>query len=286
MSRTLSPTVRRRRLARVLRGLREGAGMTLETAAKQAGVPRATLGKLETGDLKRVRLTDLDSLSELYQVENQTRLAMHQLATDATERGWWSKYKDIFGAGAIPDFEAEASFIRTYEAQVVPGLLQTPAYTRAVFTGTNAFAEAEIQRHVDARMKRQEILHHPYAPEYAAIIDEAALRRTAGGAECMIEQLRQLTTLATRPHITIHVLPFSAGMHAANLGGFVIMDFPDPSDPSIGFAETPTSILFVEDKDEIRRHDAMWREALNASLTVAQSIDLIDEVSTNLESGL
>ncbi|TQN28433.1 helix-turn-helix protein [Haloactinospora alba] len=284
MARSLSPTVRRRRLARVLRGLRASAGLTLDSAAKQAAIPRATLGKLETGDLKRIRLADLDSLAQLYEVDNQRRLGMHQLAKDAIEQGWWSKYKDVFGAEALPDFEAEASFIRTYEAQVIPGLLQTPAYTRAVFTGTNAFAEEEVKRHVDARMERQRILTHAYPPEYAAIIDEAALRRPAGGIQAMQEQLHHLTDVARHPHITLHVLPFSAGMHAANLGGFMIMDFPEPADPAIGYAETPSSILFVETEEEIRRHDAMWREALNASLTVAQSIDFINEVATSLES--
>ncbi|MDT0300679.1 helix-turn-helix domain-containing protein [Streptomonospora wellingtoniae] len=284
MSRTLSPTVRRRRLARVLRGLREAAGLTLDTASKQAALPRATLGKLETADLKRLRLTDLDSLARLYAVDDKTRLAMHQLAKDAEQRGWWSKYRDVFSPGSLPDFEAEASVIRTYEAQVVPGLLQTREYACAVFTGTNAFAEDEVKRHVDARMERQYILKHPYPPEYAAIIDEAVLRRPAGGRQAMVEQLHHLAELATLRHVTIHVLPFAAGMHAANLGGFMIMDFPDDADPAIAYAETPASILFVEEEEDIRRNDAMWREALNASLTVAQSIDFIEEVATSLES--
>ncbi|GAA4905454.1 helix-turn-helix domain-containing protein [Streptomonospora salina] len=283
MTRSLSPTVRRRRLARVLRQLREAAKLTLDAAAKQSGVPRATLGKLETAELKRIRLSDLDSLARLYEVDNESRLAMHQLAKDATERGWWSKYKDVFGAQALPDFEVEASIIKTFQPQVIPGLLQTPAYTRAVFTGTNAFAEDEVKRHVDARMERQRILTHPYPPEYAAIIDEAALRRPAGGPRCTSEQLHHLIDMARLPHVTVHVLPFSAGMHAASLGGFVIMEFPEASDPSIAHSETPTASLFVEAEEEIRRYDAMWREAHNASLTVAQSIDFINDVISTLE---
>lgn len=286
MTRSLSPTVRRRRLGRVLRKLREDANLTLEVAAKQASIPRATLGKLETGQLMRIRIAALDTLAKLYGVDNSTRLAMHQLAKDSTERGWWSKYKDVFGAEALPDFEVEASFIRAYEAQVVPGLLQTEAYARAVFTGTNAFAESEIKRHVDARMQRQRILSHPYPPEYAVIIDESALRRPAGSKEAMREQLHYLSEMATRPHITIHVLPFSAGMHAASLGSFMIMEFPEPSDLPIGHAEIPTANIFVEGAEEIRCYDAMWREAHNASLTVAQSIDFINEVAASLESDL
>ncbi|MBB6170763.1 transcriptional regulator with XRE-family HTH domain [Nocardiopsis mwathae] len=284
MKRPLSPTVRRRRLGRVLRALREEAGLKLDEAAKQSGIPRATLGKMETAELKRIRLADLDALASLYKRDDKSRRAMHQLAKDATQLGWWSNYKDVFGARALPDFEAEASFIRTYQAQVIPGLLQTAEYTRAVFMGTNAFDDDEIQRHVDARMERQRILASLRPPEYSAIIDEAALRRPAGGNSAMKEQLLHLIHMAARPHMTVHVLPFSAGMHAANLGGFQILDFPEPADPAIGYTETPTSILFVEGEDEIRRYDAMWREAHNAALTVAQSIDFIKEVIASLES--
>ncbi|WP_316042355.1 DUF5753 domain-containing protein [Nocardiopsis sp. CNR-923] len=127
-------------------------------------------------------------------------------------------------------------------------MLQTPEYTRAVFTGTNAYADAEIQRHVDARMERQSILARLYPPEYAAIIDEAALRRPAGTVEVMKEQLRHLAHMATRQHISVHILPFSAGMHAANLGGFQIMEFADPADPTVCFAEVPTAGLFLEEE--------------------------------------
>ncbi|MFW5416003.1 helix-turn-helix domain-containing protein [Nocardiopsis sp. CNT-189] len=284
MSRTLSPTVRRRRLARVLRQLRDEARLTLDAAAKQAGIARATLGKIETAELKRVRLSDLDSLAVLYEIDNSTRLALHQLAKDSSERGWWSKYKDVFGGKALPDFEAEASCIRTFQAQVVPGLLQTSDYIEAVFTGTNAFVAEEVARHVDARVERQKILTHAYPPDYTVILDEAALRRQAGSATVMKEQLEHLAYMTTRPHIALHVLPFSAGMHAASLGSFTIMDFPDPSDPSLAHTENPTSILFVEEETELRRYEAMWREAHNASLTVKQSVEFIKQIASSLES--
>ncbi|NYH53889.1 hypothetical protein HNR06_003478 [Nocardiopsis arvandica] len=238
---------------------------------------------METASLKRIRSAHLDALAKLYEVDKSAWESMHQLAKDASELGWWSKYKDVFSATGLPSFEVEASFIRVYEAQVVPGLLQTPSYTRAVFLGTNAYSEERIQRHVQARMERQEILDRLYPPEYAAIIDEVALRRHAGGTIVMQEQFQHLIHMATRPNIAIQVLPFSAGMHAANLGSFQIMEFPEPSDPTIGYAETPTSTLYVEGPDEIRRYDAMWREASSAALTVAQTIDFVRDVSESLE---
>ncbi|WP_084570248.1 helix-turn-helix domain-containing protein [Nocardiopsis alba] len=267
----------------MLRDLREESGDTLDVAAKKSGVPRATLGKMETASLKRISASHLDSLARLYQVDKSVWEGMHQLAKDAVELGWWSKYKDVFRPGGLPSFEVEASFIRVYEAQVIPGLLQTPAYTKGVFLGANAYSEERIRRHIQARMKRQEILSRLHPPEYAAVIDESALRRRSGDAESMREQLLHLTTMATRPNVAIQVLPFSAGMHAANLGSFQIMEFSEPSDPTIGYAETPTSTLYVETLEEIRRYDAMWREASSAALTVAQTIDFVHDVAESLE---
>ncbi|MGW8526176.1 DUF5753 domain-containing protein [Nocardiopsis sp. NPDC055824] len=283
MTRPFSPTIRRRRLARILRDLREATGDTLDTAAKKSGVPRATLGKMETASLKRIRASHLDALAKLYEVDKSAWESMHQLAKDAAELGWWSKYKDVFSTAGLPSFEVEASLIRVYEAQVIPGLLQTADYTRAVFLGANAYSEERIQRHVQARMERQEILDRLHPPEYAAVIDEVALRRHAGGSAVMRKQFQHLISMATRPNIAIQVLPFSAGMHAANLGSFQIMEFPEPSDPTIGYAETPTSTLYVESSDEIRQYDAMWREASSAALTVAQTIDFVHDVVESLE---
>lgn len=283
MKPSLSPTIRRRRLARILRDLREETGQTLEIVSKKTGIPKTTLGRLETAELKRISAGQLDELAKLYEISEEAWSSLHQLAKDANERGWWSKYKDVFKPSGLPSFEVEASYIRTYEAQVIPGLLQTPQYTRAVFTGTRSISPEKVQRHVDGRSQRQEILERLYPPEYVAIIDEAALRRPAGDTSAMIAQLRHLTRMAERPRVTIHVLPFSAGMHGANLGGFQIMEFPEPTDPTIAYAETPTSILFVEEEDEIRRYDAMWREAHSASLTAAQSVDFIHGMIASLE---
>lgn len=279
-----SPTIRRRRLARILRDFREESGHTLDSASKGSGVPRSTIGRLESTDGKRIQTTHLDALAKLYGLDEESWRSLHQLAKDAGERGWWSKYKDVFSDSGLPSFEVEASCIRTYQAQVIPGLLQTAAYTRAVFTGTNTFQEEQIARHVDGRMKRQEILERLYPPEYVAIIDEAALRRFAGDPEVMREQLDHLTAMAKRPRVSIHVLPFSAGMHAANLGSFQILEFPEATDPTIAYTETATSRIFSEEDEEIRCYETMWREAHNAALTAAQSVSFIKDMITSLES--
>ncbi|GAA3735509.1 helix-turn-helix domain-containing protein [Salinactinospora qingdaonensis] len=275
-----SPTVRRRRLSALLRRLRGEAGLTLEEAAARTGIPKSRLGRIETSDLRTVKAADLDALMELYQIEDaETRQGMHDLAYDAKERGWWSRYRDVFGARALPDFETEASAIRNFECQVIPGLLQTPDYAEALSKGTGVLDADEVRRHVDARMERQQILMRFYPPDYCAILDEATLRRPSGGNEVMRQQLDHLLQMATRPNIRLHVLPFSVGMHGATIGSFAIMDFPEPLDPSIGFAETPTDSLFVENEVEIHRYNTMWNEVYNASLTPAQSMDFIAGVS-------
>ncbi|MDA2812518.1 helix-turn-helix transcriptional regulator [Nocardiopsis sp. RSe5-2] len=276
--------MQRRRLSSELRRLRDASGYTLEEAAKKSGIARSRLGRIETSDLKTVKTADLDALLDLYEVtETGTREAMHGLARDAGERGWWSRYRDVFGTRALPDFEAEAAAIRTFTCQVVPGLLQIPEYADALVRGTGAFADDEIRRRVDARMERQQILTRFYPPDYSAVVDEAALRRQPSDPAIMREQVTHLDHMATRSNIQLYVLPFAAGLHAATLGSFVIMDFPDPLDPSIGFSETPTDTLFVEDEAEIQRYNAMWYEVVNAALTPAQSRDFLRDLLASLE---
>ncbi|GAB3696158.1 helix-turn-helix domain-containing protein [Nocardiopsis oceani] len=283
MKHSFSPTIRRRRLARILRDFREESGHTLDAASKKSGVPRSTIGRLEGHEGKRIQSTHLDALAQTYGMDEDSWKSLHQLAKDASERGWWSKYKDVFSASGLPSFEVEASCIRTYQTQVIPGLLQTTAYTRAVFTGTSMVREEQIQRHVDGRMKRQEILDRLYPPEYVALIDEAALLRFAGGPEVMSEQLVHLTDMAERPRVSLHILPFSSGMHSANLGSFQILEFPEQTDPTIAYMETPTCKIFSEGDEEIRRYETLWREAHNAALTAAQSVNFIRDMITSLK---
>ncbi|GAA3739277.1 helix-turn-helix domain-containing protein [Salinactinospora qingdaonensis] len=279
-----SPNIRRRRLGRVLRGLREDAGMTLEDAAKAAKVPRATLGRIETADARRLRRSDLDSLADLYKVDSQTREAMHQLAQQSKERGWWSNYRDVFGGQALPDWEAEASMIRTFEGLTVPGLFQTPEYAAAVFRAGRAVEEEGVQRQVEARMRRREIFNRIKPPHMTAVIDEGALRRLIGGAEVMREQLAHLMNLALRHHIDIQVLPYAAGAHLALAGPFRILDFPDPKDQPIVHVETAADSLFLERPEEIDRYSVAFGNVQSVALSTALSAEFIENIERSLGS--
>ncbi|MBV2364978.1 helix-turn-helix domain-containing protein [Streptomonospora nanhaiensis] len=279
--RSYSPTVRRRRLGATLRRLREDAGLTLQEAAERLGGARAKLGKLETSELKTVKPSDLDALLTLYGVEDDgVREAMHQLARDAKHRGWWWKYRDVFGAESLPDFEAEASRIRTYEAATIPGLLQVPEYAEAMFRGGRYTSLEHIQRQVEARMARREILHRfDDPPMLWAVIDEAALRRPIGGKEVMRKQFEYLLRVGQLPHINIQVLPFSVGAHAALGNSFTILEFVDPIDPTIVFTDSIGGGLFEEAAEEVNQYAAVFGDVQGSALSTAASASFIQDLA-------
>lgn len=278
-----SPNIRRRRLGRVLRSLREDAALTLEAAAKGAGVPRSTLGRMETAEARRLRHTDLESLADFYEVDTETREGMHDLARESKQRGWWSKYKDVFGEHALPDWEAEASTIRSFEAQLIPGLFQTPRYAAAVFRGGRAITEEELSRPVKARINRQHILNRVKPPRMAAVIDQAAIHRLVGGYEVMHEQLEHLGHLAVRHNIDVQVLPYEAGEHLGMEGSFTILNFPEPRDTPIIYVETATTSLFLERAEEVEEYNAIFSNLQGISLSTSQSAKFISDAVTSLE---
>ena len=275
-----SPSVRRRRLGAQLRQLREQAGYTLQQAADRLDWARAKVGRVETSELKTVKPSDLDAMLTLYGIEDeQAREAMHQLARDAKEKGWWWKYRDVFGAEALPDFEAEASLIRTYQVATVPGLLQTPEYAEGVFRGGRLTAPENIRRQVDARMERREILtRFDDPPRLWAIIDEAALRRPIGGAEVMRRQCDYLLRVGQLPNIDIQVLPFSIGAHAALGSPITILEFPDPMDRPIVYTDSVGAGLFEEDPEEVANSVALFADVQAAALTTVQSAEFIETI--------
>ncbi|WP_017595573.1 helix-turn-helix domain-containing protein [Nocardiopsis potens] len=284
MRRVHSPTVRLRRLAGELRRRREHAGHQITDAAKTLGWSGTKLGRFEAAETRRIKSADLDALLDLYKVDDPAeREALHQLARDAKDRGWWSQYKGVF-TDQLPDFEAEASAIRTFEPQVIPGLLQTPEYAEAVIRGGQAHDDEAITARVAARMERQQILNRHDPPEYWAIIDEAALRRPIGTPEVMSAQLRHLVRMATREGVTVQVLPFAAGSHAANMGALVIMDFAEPLDPSIAYTETYAASLILERPEEVARFTRVFAHASASALPGAESVAFIRDVAQSLGS--
>ncbi|WP_179646591.1 helix-turn-helix domain-containing protein [Spinactinospora alkalitolerans] len=280
--RAYSPSVRRRRLASELRKLREAEAMTGAVAAKTLGWQHSKITRIERAD-QGINGPDLQRLLDLYEVEDPAvREGLTQLAKDAKYRGWWTDYRDVFGPGALPDFEAEANLIQTFEAQAVPGLLETPAYIEAAFRGGAAHSADVVERHIEARLERQRILEGVHPTRLQAIIDEGTLRRMVGGPDVMAEQLQHLINMATRHNVDIRVLPFVAGAHAGMLGSFLILHFPDPLDPSLAFTESVASSLFVEEPHQLERCTDVYGNLLGSALPPSQSVDFIEQVKAEI----
>ena len=285
MQRPHSPTLRRRRLSAELKRARAGAKLTTTQAIKSLGWAAGKLSQIENAETQKVKPDDLDKMLDLYEIkEPAKREALHALARDAKVRGWWSKYKEVFGPQSLPDFEAEASTIRTFEGLVIPGLLQTPDYARAVIKGGRYTGAEESERHVKARMKRRDILTQFNPASLRIVLDEAALRRVVVSTEVMVEQLHHLLHMAKLPNINLQVLPFSAGAHAALTVPFSILDFPDPLDAPIVFVDTASGGLFLEESDEVDTHSVTFGDVQGSAMSAAQSARAIAEILETLES--
>ncbi|WP_087096844.1 helix-turn-helix transcriptional regulator [Nocardiopsis sp. JB363] len=282
MAAPYSPSVRRRRLSAELRRLRAEAGLTLFEAAKQAGMGKSNLSKIEQAESRTVPALTLNKLLDLYQVEDATRTTLHELSKLAGKKGWWAHYKNLMPQ-MLADFEAEACALRTYQAQVIPGLLQTHQYADAIFRANEVRDDDEVAQRVAARITRQGVLHRVEPPKLMALIDEAALRRVVGSPQVMGEQLRHLTHMASRHNISIYVLPFTAGAHPSTEGSYVIMDFMDPRDASIAYLETPVTSMYLEEEHEVRLFTDMFGSTQSCAMTPAQSLNVINRLLQDLE---
>ncbi|MEV4216739.1 helix-turn-helix transcriptional regulator [Nonomuraea sp. NPDC049725] len=270
------PTVRMRRLAAELRRLRDAAGLSQEDVTNQTGVNVATLYRIETGRTKP-QLRTLNALLDTYGVTGPSRDALTLLQRDAGKRGWLNTADSGLPEQytAYINFEAEAREILNFEATFIPGLLQTPDYARQVIAGVlPAATDDDIQRRVDARLKRQELLGTPDAPQLWAVIDEAALHRRVGGTAVMRDQLRHLATQARNPHITIQVIPFKAGAHPGMPGSFIILRFGMIA-PDIVYIDSMGGDLFLEEEAELIRHNMVFEHLRAVALSPSDTVTLL-----------
>lgn len=279
-----SPTVLRMILGKQLQALRERAGMSYEQAAEAIYSSEWTIRRMERaeGGLKPLTVKSLLMAYGITDVrEIDTFLA---LARDASKPGWWHSYDDVLPSWfrIAVGLEESASLIRAYEPQVVPGLLQTEGYIRAISVASFPGAtEQETDRRVALRLARQQLLHRPSPPEYWAVLDETALRRPIGGHKVMREQLTRLVEAAERPGITIQVIPFAAGWHPALYGMFNLFRFPAPELPDVVYLESLTGAYYLNKPDESARYtealDLMCAQAASPEQTVSILRNLMKE---------
>lgn len=279
------PTVQRRRLATELRRLREDADLTIERVAERLMCSPSKISRLETGR-RTINPRDVRDLLDLYGVPDEDREALIDLAREARQkRGWWHAYAD-----ALPEWfetyvglETEASSLRTFENHLMPGLLQTTEYARAVIEAVRpSVPPDEIERRVAARMTRQDILTRNNPLHLWAILDESVLRRMVGGRGVMRLQLDHLLDMGARPHVTVQVLPFEAGAHAAEASSFAMLSFPEPADPDAVYLEDLTSSLYLEKPEDLVRYTLVFDHLRGTALSDTDSAGLIRGVAKDL----
>ncbi|ADI10146.1 helix-turn-helix domain-containing protein [Streptomyces bingchenggensis BCW-1] len=278
------PTVRLRRLAAELRRLRSESELTREEVTGQTGINEATLYRIETARVRPQRRT-LVALLDLYHVRDPQRGEVLALLQGANTRGWLRPYHSELPEEytAYISFENEAWEVRNYESLFIPGLLQTEDYARAVIRGTLPMASAEaVEQRVQARIERKAVLAKDDPLRVWAIMDEAALRRMVGGPKAMREQMKHLAQEAEKPHVTLQVIPFSAGAHADMPGSFVLMGFADAEDPEIVYLDSMAGDLFLEAEIDVRRYGVMFdnlrAQALSPDSTLSLITTLISEM--------
>jgi transcriptional regulator with XRE-family HTH domain len=276
-----SPTVLRMILGRQLQALREKAGLSYKQAAEVIYSSEWTVRRMERaeGGLKPLTVKALLVAYGVTDVrEIDTFLA---LARDASRPGWWHSYSDV-----LPEWfkiavglEESASLIRAYQPQVVPGLLQTERYVRAITAASfPSDKEEDFERKVALRLARQDLLNRPAPPEYLVVIEETVLRRPIGGPDVMRGQIGHLIEIAERPSVTIQVLPFSAGWHPAMYGMFNIYRFPEDAMPEVVYSESLTGAYYLNKPDETAKYSDALDQMTAQAATPDQTVTILRQI--------
>ncbi|WJK41682.1 helix-turn-helix transcriptional regulator [Solwaraspora sp. WMMA2056] len=274
MTERRSPTVRRRRLGAELRRRRDAAGVTIDAVAERLECSSSKVSRIETGHTTATP-RDVRDMLEIYGVTGTEAEELVQIAREARQKGWWHPYSTVL-TGAYVGFEAAARSVRAYEQQVVPGLLQTADYARAMICAARPDITAEeVDHRVHVRLKRQSLLTQEDQIDVWAVLDEAVLSRPVGGDAVMRAQLHRLVEAADLPNVTLQILPFEVGAHAGMDGTFTILDFPEPSDADVVYAENATGGLFLEKTEELRKYIFIFDHIRAAALAPEESVAMI-----------
>jgi transcriptional regulator with XRE-family HTH domain len=284
-------TVPRRQLGRYLRELRAGQRITVKTAAAKLEWSETKLWRIETGQTS-LRSHDVELMCRIYAAPPDLTEALMGLAKETKAKGWWHAYGDVIPEGfdIYIGLEEAATHISAYQPELVPGLLQTEQYARAVIQADNPGVDAEeIDRRVHVRIARQALIRRPTAPPCLDVaLNEAILRRPVGGTNVMADQLDSLADAADLPHITLRVVPFTAGLHHGLMSGpFVLLRFPPgpdgrDSEPATIYIDGFTGALYLDKPREVDRYAHAFTSIWNAALDQRASTDLIHHAAEEL----
>jgi transcriptional regulator with XRE-family HTH domain len=285
-------TLPRRILARLLRERREGAGVSFEAARKAIGVSKQTLWRMETGQPTRINPLFIRHLSQMYGVDDRTADVLLGLTEESQAKGWWHAYGDT-----IPKFfdlyvglEDAAKRFSAYQVGLLPGLLQTAEYRRAViWTEYPAMSTAEVERRIEIHTRRQARLDDRANPlSVNVLLDEGVLRRGAGSPEIMAAQLAHLVEADHLPNVSVRVVPLAAGLHkGASVGAFILLEFPRHptaklTEPPVVYIQGFTGSLYLEKVDEVDQYRDAYADVERIALDEADSRQFIHKIAEEL----
>nr|BFD84608.1 helix-turn-helix transcriptional regulator [Streptomyces sp. Xyl84] len=270
-----SPTARRRRLSIELKKLREKNALTCAQVGAALDWSGSKVNRMETGS-GRIQPSDIDALCRFYDTGDELREFLKSLARQAKTRGWWQ----VHGSG-VPEWfsiyiglEQDASTLRQYQCEVLPGLMQIEPYVRELHTCGSYLSPEDIDRAVRVRLERQAMLASTGAPDCWFVVSEAAVRRVIGDRQVMRAQLERVLEAVEQPSVTLQVLPFDAGT-SPTTGSFTMLGFPDPEDPDVVYRDGITDAMYLEGEPHVREYTRAFDELRAAALSPRRTTQFI-----------
>jgi len=287
-----SPTVRRRELGALLRRLRKEKDLAVDQVTAYLECSASKISRIETGQ-RGATPRDVRDLCDLYGVTDEAeRERLVGLAREGKQQGWWQSYDLPFATPMYVGLEAEAVRIKDYDSGVIPGLLQTPGYVRALHDEPLPEPAREatpdlVDQRVEARLRRQELLTREKPPplQFWTILDEAVLHRAVGGPSVMQRQLELVVERMQLPNVTVQVIPYSVGAHPALDSTFNILEFSGPVS-NLVYSEGLAGFIFIERPEDVDRYQKVFERLSEMSLSPRQSADLMMKASRQYKDAL
>ncbi len=268
-----SPTVRRRELGALLKALRTEKGWTAEQVAERLMVSPSKISRLETGQ-RGASARDVSDLCKLYGVDGDERQQLLQLAKETRQRTWWQR-------SGVPDLtylglEEAAASISDYGLGIMPGLLQTPDYARAILqAAVPKWVPEVVEQRVEGRIARQQILVRENPPHFEAVVDESVLHRVVGSPAIMRAQLERLLELSELPNVRLRVIPYGAGALPAGNNKFIILSFAAPTVADVVFVEGLTGDLYLDDPRDAETYNITFRALIQMAADLKSTREII-----------
>jgi len=268
-----SPIVRRRELGTLLKTLRTQRGWTAEQVAERLVVSPSKVSRLETGH-RGASARDINDLCDLYEVDDEQRQQLLELASEGKQRGWWQPlglpYSTYVG------LEAEAVSISDFGLGFIPGLLQTADYARAIVrAAVPRWVPEIVEQRLQGRMTRQQLLHGENAPQFDAVVDESVLHRVVGSRAVMRAQLERLLELSELPNVILRVIPYDAGALPAGNNKFIILRFASPDVKDVVYIEGLTGDLYLDDPGEVETYSTTFRTLAQLAASPDETREII-----------